>query len=282
MLKFLEVIMPKITLLVFLLAIYIFIGFFYFYAKVSEEENLFFTKTPKNKTTVQKSELEDIVKQNIASSSANFGVYIKNLTTGEKYSLNPDESFDAASLYKLAVMYAIFLLDDLGILDVNLADIQTNLSSMITISSNEAAVYLVEQYTSWEEITDTMKSSGLNNTDLTKDTPTTTPSDMTKLLEMISQGKAISLDASIKMLEILSKQKINDRIPSLLPKDIFIAHKTGELGDVRHDVGIISAGQQDYILVLMTKGTKSPEKIKPLMAKISKDIYDYFLANTTN
>lgn len=226
-------------------------------------------------------ELEKIIADNISSSEATFGILIKNLSTGQEVSLNADESFTAASLYKLGVMYRIFERALYGELDIKKQDIKSNLEAMITVSSNEASYYLVENYTSWSQLTKSMHSIGLTNTYF-NNPPTTTPKDMGKLLEMIAQGEAVSFDASVEMLKLLAAQKRNDRIPANLPEEAIVAHKTGELFDVRHDAGVVVSPENNYILVLMSKGSTYPESVKPIMAKISSEVYEFFKSQWDN
>lgn len=218
--------------------------------------------------------LEEIIEKNINNSEATFGVVIKNLSTGQEIELNSNEEFITASLYKLPVMYTIFQKHKQNKLDIDKTDIQENLRAMITVSSNEASYYLVENYAGWVEVTETMRSLGLNQTDLTQIPPITTPSDITKLLELIIESEP--------MVELLSDQKINDRIPVYLPPITIAAHKTGELNDVRHDAGIILTPENNYILVLMSKGSQNPEAVKPIMAKLSSEVHEFFKSQWAN
>lgn len=48
-------------------------------------------------------ELLKIIENNTRDYSADFGIYIKNISTGQVVSLNPHKSFNAASLYKLVL-----------------------------------------------------------------------------------------------------------------------------------------------------------------------------------
>lgn len=226
--------------------------------------------------------LEQIIEQGTSDTNSEFGVVVKNLSTGQELSVNADKVFNAASLYKLAVMYTLFDKAKKGQIDLNKEDIKNNLNQMITVSSNEAALYLVENYTPWKEITETMKSIGLNNTNLDQDPIVTTPYDMAKLLELIANGQAVSFESSVSMLKLLSEQKVNDRIPVHLPPTTVVAHKTGELDDVRHDAGVVITPENNYVLVLMSKDSKNPETVKAEMADLSKDINDFFISQWVN
>lgn len=227
-------------------------------------------------------ELNQIIETNTKDYPAKFGIYIKNISTGQQVTLNADENFNAASLYKLAVMYTIFKKGNEGKLDLTNEQIKNNLNTMITVSSNKAAYFLVDNYTSWGEVTQMMKELGLKNTSLNISPIITTPFDVAKLLELIVQGKAVNIEASAAMLQLMAEQKINDRIPLHLPPNAIVAHKTGELNDARHDAGVIISPENNFILVLMSKDSSDPEKVKPIMAKISSDVYEFFSRQWTN
>lgn len=230
----------------------------------------------------QPKELEDIIESNTKDKDATFGIYIKNISTGQETSLNADQKFSAASLYKLAVMYTIYKKGSMGELNISDPKIQSNLRAMITVSSNEASLYLVENYTSWSEITKNMQDLGLKDTNLNKNPTVTTPGDMGKLLELMALGKLIDLETSTTMLELMLAQKVNDRIPVNLPPNTLVAHKTGELDDVRHDAGVIVSPENNYILVLMSKDSDNPESVKPVMAKLSSEVYEFFIKQWAN
>ncbi len=53
-------------------------------------------------------ELDKILQTNTKDYPATFVIYIKYISTGQVVSLNADQTFNAASLYKLAVMYTVY------------------------------------------------------------------------------------------------------------------------------------------------------------------------------
>lgn len=228
------------------------------------------------------SKLQEIVNKNVANSPATFGIFIKNLSTGQETTLNPDEQFTSASLFKLSIMYTIYKKGAEGKLDINKPDIRNNLHAMITYSSNEASYYLIDNYTSWNEVTDYVQAIGMKDTSLRQSPPTTTPRDIARLLELIAMQRAVDKESSNQMFDLLMAQKINDRIPVYLPEDVNVAHKTGEFNDVRHDAGIVISPENDYIIVLMSKNSKQPESVKPIMAQLSLDIYEFFKTQWEN
>jgi len=76
-----------------------------------------------------------------------------------------------------------------------------------------------------------------------------TPRALTDLLSMIWDGKIIDRAACDAMLEILLKQQLDDRLPRFLPPGTPFAHKTGTLGGVRNDSGILYAGDTSHVAV---------------------------------
>lgn len=227
-------------------------------------------------------DLKNLIDQALNQSDSKIGVVVKNLSTGQEISVNAEEVFNSASLYKLAVMYTLYEKNNKRLLDINKEDIKSNLYQMITVSSNEAAYYLVDNYASWKEVTASMRSIGLTKTNLNQNPIVTSPSDIAKLLEMIAKGEAVDFESSTKMLELLSKQKVNDRIPVYLPPTTIVAHKTGELGDVRHDAGVVITPENNYVLVLMSKDSDHPEAVKPEMAELSQKIHEFFATQWAN
>ena len=77
------------------------------------------------------------------------------------------------------------------------------------------------------------------------------------------------------MIDVLKRQRLNDRIPRYLPKNIEVAHKTGELLGAKHDAGIVFASNGDYIIVVLSKTNNSADAVEKI-AKFSEEIYKYF------
>ncbi len=76
-----------------------------------------------------------------------------------------------------------------------------------------------------------------------------TPRALTDLLQLIWRGEIVSRAACDGMLEILLAQQLYDRLPRFLPAGTPFAHKTGTLGGVRNDSGIIYASDNSHIAV---------------------------------
>ena len=69
----------------------------------------------------------------------------------------------------------------------------------------------------------------------------TTPREMTALCDAIEQGIGLSSSSREGIIDIMKRQKFNERIPAGVPEKIQIAHKTGSIKGVRNDAGIVYA-----------------------------------------
>src|SRR3990170_368078 len=67
----------------------------------------------------------------------------------------------------------------------------------------------------------------------------TTPREMIRLLEMLVTDRPLSPRVREQALFYMRKQQIRDRLPLHLPPDTDVAHKTGSIGGVRNDAGIM-------------------------------------------
>jgi beta-lactamase class A len=258
--------------------------------------------------------LGNIVEENFSEEDGDYAVVIKNLKTNEEYSFNENKKFNSASLYKLWVMGVAFQKIKDGEIDENQtlsADVKklnetlsTNtptptpegfvpeltpseevkismtvtqaIEKMIELSDNYAAL-LVASKAGTFSVTNFLKTIGLNDSSF-RSPPKTTAKDTAAFFEKLYNGEIVDRDYSNRMIEILKMQTINDRIPKYLPKEIQVAHKTGELFGSKHDAGIVFTQKGDYIIVVLSD-TKNTGIASEKIAKFSKEIFDYFNTN---
>lgn len=252
------------------------------------------------KNITRSRELEQIVNDSIKDEDGTYAVVVKNLKTGENYSLNETRKFDSASLYKLWTMGTVYQqiedgkltkdkplsmsIEELNrIFDLGEDAEQTEgtisrtvgeaVEQMITISHNYSALLLT--YTVKNA---SVKKFLLDNHLTASNTgspPRTTAKDTADYYEKLYKSELVSESASKDMLEVLKRQQLNDRIPKYLPEKTVVAHKTGELGAVKHDAGIVFSPNGDYILVLLSE-TSSQANAAEVEAKLSQKIWEYF------
>jgi beta-lactamase class A len=235
-------------------------------------------------------EVEKVIETFLGNLPGNYAIIIKSLESGEEFTLFENKVFHSASLYKLAVMWATYqAIEERGLDKETLLFPSNNslpsmkvaeaLEKMITVSDNHSAILLAQKL-GWEKITQLMHQEGLTRTSLI-DYPQTTAKDIAKLLEKVYLGQAVNKEASKEMLDLLLKQRVNDRIPKYLPEEIKVAHKTGELDTVRHDAGIVFTPNGGYILVVLTD-TIRQDFTKNQVALLSQEIYNLFEKNLSS
>jgi len=109
---------------------------------------------------------------------------------------------------------------------------------------------------------------------------TSTPAAMGKLLSAIANNSALTPEHSKFLLGVLTRTRSGkSRIKSLLPPGTTVAHKTGTLGGVSNDVGLITLpnGHRIVVVVFIKETNASFETRDHTIAEISRTLYDYFL-----
>ena len=109
----------------------------------------------------------------------------------------------------------------------------------------------------------------------------TTPADTARLLELLATERIVTPGGSRQALDILARQQVNDRLPLLLPAGVQVAHKTGELSGILHDVGIVWTGKDRVVIAALTKACETPlgkglggGEASACIARIGRMVYD--------
>ncbi|MGM0669102.1 MAG: serine hydrolase [Gemmatimonadota bacterium] len=159
---------------------------------------------------------------------------------------------------------------------------------MITRSSNLATNILIQEADA-ERVTGSMRTLGADSIHVLRgveDGPafeaglsnTTTARDLGAIMAALARGTAASEESSREMLEILSRQHWQTKIPALLPEDVRVAHKTGRITGISHDAGVVyPPGAPPYVLVILTRGFDEGEDADSVAARISRLIFDHHL-----
>jgi beta-lactamase class A len=235
------------------------------------------------------------------------GIEVEDLATGATSGYNDDVSLPAASTIKIPVMIEVFKQMEAGDLDLgtvvhlesrdrdwgwgDMADATPGIGKtvkqllwlMITESDNTATNMLIRKV-GRQHINQTMFELGLHKTHLgdyiRSETDTiryalrTSPHDMLTLLDSIARDEMIDQWSSREMLSILEGQTHNGLLPSPLPKDVKIAHKTGSLHDTLNDVGIVYQDEEPYVIAVMTTQLPDLDLGRAFIHKVSRITYD--------
>jgi beta-lactamase class A len=257
------------------------------------------------------SELQSQIEDFLKDKDGDYAVFVKDLLPEGKRNvyINSDQTYEAASLYKLFLMAAAFesindgemtleteisaklshLEDVLGSVDYGYQHLSSEevatytvmecLDRIARISDNYAAIMLAEKV-GWDSIQAAADKIGASNTTI-KTPISTSAEDIGLLLERIYKGEVGSFESSEQIIDLLTKAQINNRIPAKLPESLKIAHKTGELSQVRNDAGIVFLEGNPYLIVMMSKNLKGEDEAIENLAEVSKIVYDYYSSSKT-
>jgi beta-lactamase class A len=101
-----------------------------------------------------------------------------------------------------------------------------------------------------------------------------TANGLLKLLRLVADGKAYSQKACDEMLSIMLDQQYRSGIPAGLPKEVRVAHKTGNISTVHHDAGIVYIeDRKPYVLVILTQFAAETGR-GTAVAEVSRDIFN--------
>ncbi len=206
--------------------------------------------------------LETRLQHILTAVPADMTVIVSNQDTGETISLNNDRDYVAASLYKLFVAYYAY--DQIEQGNITLTTTLSNgrtldscLDVMITISDNECGVLLGDLF-GWTNIDAMILANGFSETTLnTRNTGgdiMTTPNDIQAFFDRLYSGELMPANHTDHLMNLLLNQEINNRLPPILPEDIAVAHKTGDVYNYIHDAGLIFSEDDSYSFVIMSGG----------------------------
>ncbi|MBM2810900.1 MAG: per1 [Chloroflexi bacterium] len=243
-------------------------------------------------------ELAARVLERLASVSGRRGIAIKDLDTGRGVLIDPDGEYEAASLFKLEVMYEVFKQRELGVVNFDETLVLTArhvsydlgtldrgegatmglgeaVERMITISDNSAAILLTDRVGA-ANISQDLRGIGMTHTRLILDDLVTSPGDMLLFLEMLARGQAVSPSASADMIQLMTQQRVRDRIPRLLPAEATVANKTGNLPGVVNDVAIVYGRDTAFVIAVLVQDTRDEDAAARMTAEIAATAYEYF------
>jgi beta-lactamase class A len=235
------------------------------------------------------------------------GVFMVDLDNGNYLNINVTQRFATASMIKVPILVAFFQDVDAGkirldeMLTMEEQDVVGEAGElqfqpigsefpaievatlMIIISDNTATNMLIRRLGGMEALNRRFQSWGLTTTrfnDLLPDldgTNMSTPKELVELMVMVSQGNLISLRSRDRMLGIMQRTYTNTLLPQGLASDASIAHKTGDIGSLVGDVGIVDmpSGKR-YAIASIVQRPHNDDRAQEVIRQISRTVYDYF------
>ncbi|WP_217650592.1 serine hydrolase [Spirulina major] len=235
-------------------------------------------------------------------------VFVVDLDTGDFVNLNGTATMAAASTIKLPILIAVFQEVDRGLVDLSeplvmttemmasgsgtmqyetpgtTYSLEATAEKMITISDNTATNMLIQRLGSAPLLNERFRDWGLKQTsiqnllpDLTG-TNETSPLDLVTLLAMVHDGKLVSLRSRDQLIRIMQQVENRDLLPQGLDEQAVIAHKTGDIGSMLGDVGIVDTPMgKRYAIAALVGRPHNDDRARILIQDLSRATYQHFL-----
>lgn len=236
----------------------------------------------------------------------NPGMFFVDLETGNYLNIGGNKVFPAASTIKFPILIALFEQVDAG--NIKLNDIVTmrrdlvasgsgdlqyrrvgikltvlqTINKMITISDNTAANMIIDRLGGSTKLNPRFRSWGLENTVIRhllgdfKGTNTTSPADLVKLSALIQYHKLISDPSRSLALDILDHCHNKKLLAAGLGSGAVIAHKTGDIGFVIGDAGIIEMPNgKRYLAGIFVRRPYNDSRGRDFIRQVSHLVYMY-------
>ncbi|WP_224095288.1 serine hydrolase [Nostoc sp. MS1] len=253
------------------------------------------------------SQLDSQIKQLMNRySSLSPGMFFLDMETGEYLDINGEKTFAAASTIKFPILIALFQEIEAGRINPNETlvmrrdlmaggsgtmqyskagakySLMETVNKMMIISDNTATNMIIDRLGGKNVLNQRFRSWGLQNTVIRnllgdfKGTNKTSPKDLVRLAALISNNKLISSTSNAQVMDIMSRCHNRSLLPVGLGKGATIAHKTGTLGRVLADAGIIqTASGKRYLAGIMVARPFGDARAKTFINQVSRLVYSY-------
>lgn len=221
-----------------------------------------------------------------------------------RVAINPSLSLPSASLIKIAIACAAATETDLDLAALkNVADLdptfycsiiqafepsdQISLKALIglmLIVSDNPATSAVLDAVGLETVNAWLKENGLSDTTLSvgfDDASLGTPlrANLTSAEDCLSLLKCVEAEPEFEFIRHMLRNNLrNERIPRYLPDSAVIAHKTGTLNGLMHDIAIIESPEVAFYLIILADSLPEDQDFAGEIARFSKQVYDLMVS----
>lgn len=222
-----------------------------------------------------------------------YGLYYKNLVTGEAFGIHDKEHFIAASTTKLPMNLLLYRKVAAGEVDLDsrLTYLQEDFEAgtgiiqsspygteytvretarLSIVYSDNCAINMIIRLLEIENIRRYMQDLG--GTVYYGSGCPSCPFDLVLYAQELYRFYLEDRDVAGLLMEDLQNTQWNNRIKKLLPSDVKVAHKIGNYPGVVNDVAIVFA-DEPYALAVMSDGVEQ-DTAEMVVAELSKRIYD--------
>lgn len=237
-------------------------------------------------------------------------ITVWDFNTGKYVDINGSEIYSAASIIKVPVLIHLFKSIDNNELSVydemkltnyfkasgsgklqyaqtgGVYTIDSLARTMIEDSDNSATNMLMTKLGSMTSINTALRAWGIKNTHVQTWLPDlegsnyTTTDDMATMLYNLDNPSFLTINSREYIVDYMSHVKNDRLIPQGLGKGASFLHKTGDIGSVLGDAGIVFMPDgRKYIVVIMAKRPYNSPLGKDFIQQASKIIYNEMAVN---
>lgn len=237
-------------------------------------------------------------------------VFVYEYSTGKSIEINSDEVYPSASIIKVPIVFElmrvieesknsndpVYLTDKRTFSEFfrtsgsgNLQRTQSNVkyslnylaNTMIADSDNSATNMILYEIGGKDGLNRALRNIGLEHTSMgnwlpdLEGTNKTTAREVSEVLYNIDNPNYISLKYKGVLQEYLGNTKNIHLIKEKLPSDVLVLHKTGNIGSMLGDSGIVYTDKgKKYIVTIMVKRPHNDTRAKSLIQDASLIIYN--------
>lgn len=189
--------------------------------------------------------------------SNQWGIAVKGLVNSTvDASYGADTSFEAASIFKLYLIYALsqrIPRDQWDSIKVDSDRSITECVSAMLIRSDNACGESIGNKIGWSRVQANIRTAGYSHTVINRTPITTTANDTQKFLGDLYAGTTFSPQVRDEMLASMRNSVFRQGIVAGCP-GCSVANKTGNLNGYLHDVAITQVDGKDFTLSIFSKG----------------------------
>lgn len=240
------------------------------------------------------------------------GIAVRDLATDENFAVNGDAAFPQASSIKIPILLELLRQVQAGALNpADRVEVRQNhkvggagvlqyfgdgtaalslrdLAALMIVLSDNTATNLLLDRIGLEKVNAFAEALGLAQTRITRRMMdreaaragrenVSTPREMATLLALLHAGKVLDAERTALALDILSHAKpVAPPLRRGVPPRIRVASKSGELGGVRCDSGIVLLPDRPYAIAVMTTYGRDPEAAEQAITEVSRRVFAHF------
>lgn len=235
-------------------------------------------------------------------------VYVWDYESGKHADLNSGEVYSAASIIKIPVLIQLFKAIEDGNISLNdkvsmtpyyvsegsgslqfkgqnsVYTVDELARVMITESDNSATNILMSMTGGMNAMNQSFRKWGMQETQINdwlpdmSGTNVTTAKEMATMIYNLDNPNFMTLNSREKMVDYMGHVHNNRLIQAGLPSDAVFVHKTGDIGKMLGDAGIVfTPNGKKYIVVMLVNRPYNSALGKEFIVKASSMVYNYMV-----